>query len=581
MTQQLDLFTVDLQDGQRCALQSVTTRGGVTEYVFSLRWTPENAGRNDIFTFSWSTPMTGIMYQWTPSCGLSRNISADWAAGFPAMISKSAPLCSFYDGEGVNHYTWALSECQKLTSIQNGVIEENGCLRCRFTLGTFQFTNRYETTLTLRVDTRNIPLYEAVSSAAAWWEQDLGMTPAEVPAAAREPAYSFWYSYHQDMTDREVEEECRRAKALGFHVCIIDDGWQTEDNSRGYAYCGDWEPAPSKFPDMAAHVERVHQIGMKYVIWYSVVFVGYKSKNFDRFQDKLLRRIDGLNTGVLDPRYREVREFLLDIYKTALRDWNLDGFKLDFIDTWSDQPGDAPYNENMDIPSLQDAVQVFMTTVMQELKAIKPDILLEFRQGYIGPLMKTFGNMFRVGDCPNDYLSNRVGVLDLRMMMGRQAVHSDMLMWHRDEDAEKDALQIISIMFGVMQYSARLDNITPRVEKMSKFWLDFLNTHRYTRLDGALRVYDAHQLYTWAQSVSEEECIAAVYANEKCIHPEPMDTVWIANGSGANRVLAELQGHYQVTIFNCCGETQQKFDLDFQGITTLAVPEGGIAMLRK
>ena len=33
----------------------------------------------------------------------------------------------------------------------------------------------------------------------------------------------------------------------------------------------------------------------------------------------------------------------------------------------------------MDIPSLQDAVYIFMTTVMEELKKIKPDILLEFR----------------------------------------------------------------------------------------------------------------------------------------------------------------------------------------------------------
>ena len=580
MQQQLDIFTLDLQDGQRCALQGIRSTNGVTEYEFKLQWTEENAAADDKFVISWSTPEVGMMYKWAPSTGLCRNFIADWGGGFQSMVSHGAPVYCAFDGNTINHYCWALSECQKMTMVKSGIIEESGDLLCEFTLGTSQFTGEFETRLILRVDQRQLPIYEVLGNVAAWWEA-LGMSPAFVPPAAKEPCYSFWYSYHQDMTDKEVEAECRRAKDLGFDVCIIDDGWQTEDNSRGYGYCGDWEPAPSKFPDMAAHVAEVHKIGMKYVIWYSVPFMGYYSKHYDHFKDMLLRKNDRLNTGVLDPRYKEVRDFLVGIYKKALVDWNLDGFKLDFIDTWRDDPENAPYNENMDIPSLQNAVQVFMTTVMQELKAIKPDILLEFRQGYIGPHMRTFGNMFRVGDCPGDYLSNRVGVFDLRMLMGNSAVHSDMLMWHKDESAELDALQIISIMFGVMQYSARLDIQTPRVKKMSKFWLDFLASHKNVLLEGKLRSYDPHMLYTWAQASADNTCIAAVYAGDKCICPEPLDTIHIANGSTASRVLVELEGQYHVTILNCCGEEVETGSRDFHGINILNIPVGGMAILKK
>lgn len=580
MKQELDIFTIDLQDGQHCSLQSIHEANGVTEYEFHLRWTAENAAADHKFVISWSTPEVGMMHKWTPSCGLCRNFIADWGGGFQSMTSHSAPLYCAFDGNNLNHYCWSLSECQKMTMIKSGIIEENGNLLCQFSLGTGQYTNQYEATITLRVDQRQIPLYDTVADVAAWWES-LGMTPAFVPAAAKEPCYSFWYSYHQNMTDKDVEAECRRAKELGFDVCIIDDGWQTEDNSRGYGFCGDWKPAPSKFPDMASHVAEVHKIGMKYVIWYSVPFVGYYSEHYDHFKSMLLRKDDRLNTGVLDPRYQEVRDFLVNIYKTALVNWNLDGFKLDFIDTWRDDPGNAPYSDGMDIPSLQNAVQLFMTTVMQELKAIKPDILLEFRQGYIGPHMRTFGNMFRVGDCPGDYTSNRVGVFDLRMLMGNSAVHSDMLMWHKDESAELDALQIISIMFGVMQYSARLDIQTPRVKKMSKFWLDFLASHKNVLLEGKLRSYDAHQLYTWAQATADNTCIAAVYAGDKCIQPEALDTVYIANGSTVNRVLAELEGRYQVTVLNCCGEETEYAVRDFRGINILNIPVGGMAILNR
>ena len=55
--------------------------------------------------------------------------------------------------------------------------------------------------------------------------------------------------------------------AIGFGTLIMDDGWQTADTGRDYPYCGDWEPEPSKFPDMPANVERVHELGLSCVLW--------------------------------------------------------------------------------------------------------------------------------------------------------------------------------------------------------------------------------------------------------------------------------------------------------------------------
>ncbi|MFR3321805.1 MAG: hypothetical protein ACLTSZ_12575 [Lachnospiraceae bacterium] len=60
-----------------------------------------------------------------------------------------------------------------------------------------------------------------------------------------------------------MEEESRRAAQLGLSAVIVDDGWQTEDNNRGYAYCGDWEPSRQKFPDFAGHVANVQAMGLK------------------------------------------------------------------------------------------------------------------------------------------------------------------------------------------------------------------------------------------------------------------------------------------------------------------------------
>lgn len=369
------------------------------------------------------------------------------------MISSSAPLDSFYDGNSVNKYTWALSECAKLIYYNSGAYEETGELECKFELSVKQYTNLSSARIAIRIDRRNIPMCEAVKSVSQWWTEECNMESAYVPETAKDSVYSFWYSYHQKLSAKAIEDECKRAKEVGFDVCIVDDGWQTDDSNKGYAYCGDWENAQSKIPDMAAHVKAVHDIGLKYILWYSVPFMGSKAKRYAEFKNMTLCPPEGNSAAVLDPRYKKVRDYLIDIYKTALIEWDLDGFKLDFIDEWREyEKGIPPYNPDMDIPVLYDAVDKFMSDVMNELKSIKGDIMIEFRQKYIGPNMRKYGNMFRVADCPNDILSNRAGVLDLRMIMGNSAVHSDMLMWHKDETPERAALQIISVLFGVMSH---------------------------------------------------------------------------------------------------------------------------------
>lgn len=577
-----DIFNINICDGQKAELIEKKENNNITEYTFKLTWTEENAKNNDEFVFNWSVPMTGIMYGWHAKRRTNHYIDPNWCGPVSHMISNGAPLHSYYDGHGVNKYTVALSEAKMLTCIRNGVIEESGNLQLEIHLATQQYTNKFETELTLRIDERQIPKYQAIQDVSKWWE-DIGITPTDVPAAAKEPCYSFWYSYHQDINEKNVEEECKRAKELGFNVCIIDDGWQTDDNSRGYAYCGDWEPAPKKFPDMAAHVKRVHDIGMKYILWYSVPFVGFYSKSYEIFKDKFLRKNHREKEYVLDPRYKEVRDYLIEKYKKALTEWDLDGFKLDFIDCWDDRDENAPYNEKMDIPSLQDAVDVFMTSVISALKEIKPDILIEFRQSYVGPHMRRFGNMFRVGDCPYDYIENRMCSIDMRHFMGNSAVHSDMLMWHKDEPAENAALQIIGIIFAVMQYSARLDNISERTKKMSKFWLDFMKKKKDVLLEGELRSYDPHMSYTWAESVKGDESVVAVYAEDKCIKPELRKTSYILNGTSSGRVLCEITGSYGIEILNCCGEKVGEHGVRNaeNEIAAINIPVGGMAVVSK
>lgn len=193
----------------------------------------------------------------------------------------------------------------------------------------------------------------------------------EVPDAAREPVYSFWYSWHQDINASIVEEEAERAAKMGFDTIIVDDGWQTGDNNRGYAFCGDWAPEPGKFPDFPEHIRRVHAMGIKYMLWFSVPFVGKNTGCWNRFSDKLLCYDERQQAGVLDLRYPEVREYLLAVYLKAVREWDLDGLKLDFIDEFYIREGTPVWKEGMDFRDIQEALDVFMTSVRETLRKEK------------------------------------------------------------------------------------------------------------------------------------------------------------------------------------------------------------------
>ena len=114
----------------------------------------------------------------------------------------------------------------------------------------------------------------------------------------------------------------------------------------------------------------------------------------------------------------EVREYLISTYERVVGEWGLDGVKLDFIDSFQlpdKDPAIADGYAGRDYRSLPDAVDRLMKDVLTRLKKINPDVLVEFRQHYMGPAILQYGNMMRCADCPADPTANRKRICDLRL----------------------------------------------------------------------------------------------------------------------------------------------------------------------
>lgn len=538
-------------------------------------------------SLQWSCPALDVQGMWHPAAERNRGLLPDWREGFTSRAAYSAPVLCLYGNRGNNVLCFACSDVLNPLQLQAGLHEETASFYCAVVLfgescSPFTFFE-----MDLRLDPRVIPYYEALAGVAGWWAGLDGCEPSSVPEIAREPMYSTWYSFHQQLNPQALEAESRIAAELGCKAIIVDDGWQTTDETRGYAYCGDWKNSPAKIADMNAHIARIHELGLKYLLWYAVPFIGKYSEAWIMFRDKLLYYSESFGAGIADPRFPEVREYLTSIYEQAVREWDLDGFKLDFIDSFRAESG-TPLSQGggRDTDSLPEAIDLLLGGIMLRLRQLKPDIMIEFRQNYTGPLMRKYGNMFRAGDCPNDAVENRIRTLDIRLLCGTTAAHADMLMWNPMETAEHAALQFINGLFAVPQISVRLVSLPKAHLEMLSFWLSFWREHRDVLLDGRLEPHHPELLYPLLISRTPQKWVFAAYQDTVIpIIGDMPELVLVVNGTLMSRLVMEFDrdsGPYELKVNDCRGLVVTDIAAVWsKGVYAVDVPPAGVISIRR
>lgn len=562
------------------AVEFIKETDGVLFFKFSYKTSKVEVPQK--VTVKFSFPSRGTYSFWNPVLLLSRGLAPhcvyNKGAVCESRMAFGAPVQSTILQDGKNNITVALSDAKTPTEIVSVIDESNSNLSFSISFFTIPIgkINSYEAII--RIDTRDVPYFKSITDSAKWWESDCGYAPCAVPSAAKEAIYSSWYTFHQDLHPEELLNQCKIAKSLGMNTIIVDDGWQTDDSAGGYKYCGDWALAPSKIPDMKALVDAVHSVGMKFMLWYSVPFIGKESSLWSKFSDMVL---DEGEHGwcCLDPRYKKVRDYLIETYKRGALEWGLDGFKLDFIDSFRLTKISMNDDPRRDFVSLEDAVHKLLIDVTATLREINPDMLFEFRQSYIGPAVRMFGNMIRVNDCPADSLINHNNIADLRLTSGKTAVHGDMLMWDKNASAEIAAKQLIAVLYGVPQISVDLTDIPERHFKMLKFYLDFWNKNRDALIDGKFIPLNPECNYSTFIGKTDAKTVATCYNTNLLSLNELSRETYIVNGTGKCGIVLSLSQCISAAaeIYDCTGELVSTAPI--QSLTKLDIPVSGIAKI--
>lgn len=573
-------FTISSENKEIISsIDPVSCEGEVEVFRLKLRFA-EKVDPKKVF-IDWEENMVNMVSVWTGQMCSDTTIHQNW---WPTKASSSfcfgAPLLSVLGEDGMNSTTVAVADAKTPVDIKFWVRNVIGDYKVKFSIvffdGICDPIEEYETYI--RIDKRKIPYYESIQSVYPWWKE-MGWEIPPIPSAAEDPLYSSWYNFLQIPKQDALLDDLRIASELGFRTVILDDGWQTEGvENLNYSICGEWVVSKDRFYDFASFVKEVHKLGMKLMVWFAVPFIGHNSPLHEKFKGRYLSNWG--KTSILDPRYPEVREYIKGTYKRILREYDIDGFKLDYIDQFHSGSLTAEYGGDMDTVTIGAAAERLLQEIVAELNEIKPNLLFEYRQNYIGPAINRFGNMLRVGDCAYDANINRRELVKLRLLGYPVAVHSDMLFWSPEESITLCARQLLNIMFSVPQISVLLVKSTSEQKDLVRNFLSYWTANRETILHGKFRPLHPEFDYTEVSAEGEDKIISVLYDDLPYTYDGKDTDVFCAGERGGLIFENPTDAMLSVEIFDCLGNLTQSVACGARSIIRLNVPKMGLAKIR-
>jgi alpha-galactosidase len=148
------------------------------------------------------------------------------------------------------------------------------------------------------------------------------------------PIWCSWYQYYSGVTEADVIANVAAMDALRIPVGVV----QIDD---GYEACpGDWLTPSARFPGLPGLVGRIRDAGRRAGIWIAPWLAGRSSELFEAHPDWMVRQagtgepvyagtVCRDSCAALDLTHPEAAGYLRDVL-TALRDWGVDYFKIDF-----------------------------------------------------------------------------------------------------------------------------------------------------------------------------------------------------------------------------------------------------------
>ncbi len=428
---------------------------------------------------------------------------------------------------------------------------------------------------TVQLSTRRVPWQETLKGYREFVDRAWPQPRLPVPDSAFEPIFCTWYAILHDVTQDWVLENAYLASRLGFKTWITDYGWfldQAHDPNIG-EFAGDWQPSLRRFPDFAGHVAQVQKMGLRYLLWVAPAMVGKQSQAAQEHAG-LLQQTPGVQFDCLSPWKAQSGAIIAAHLERLLKDYGLDGFKLDFLETID--PHQVP--SDPDYQTAGEGLYAILSQALDRLQAIRPDLLIEFRNSYANLATRRFANLYRATDTPFNAADNRWQVAMLRLLAPDRAVALDPLCWSQDTSQEDLAVTLINGLCGVPMISVDLAACPLDHLNVLRYWIEFYNKHRSTLAHGEFLPEFQHNTLPLVRFIGKNERILALYEDYPLtLDVKEGDDVWVLNAS--TRPYVDIlpdksEGTWPVNVWDKFGVSVYTKVLAFP-LSRLEVPVGG------
>ncbi len=408
---------------------------------------------------------------------------------------------------------------------------------------------------------------DAIRRFMTFCREKQGIEALPTPEWAREPVWCSWYSHLYLLTQPDVEAQIPHLKKLGIRTIVIDASWfQLKNTDTGATWeSGDYRMNETFFPDFRGLARRVHAEGMRIMLWCAPLFVGEHAK-----KRKLLAPYctwDGTTrTIILCPFCEESKAHARELAERMMRDYDLDGLKLDFMDQLN-TPCVDPAHDHGD-GNHGAAMIEFMRALRDAILGVKPDAAIEYRISYSNLTTLPFANCHRGNDAPYDadYMRRENSYLRL-FCEYPSAVWSDYAYWHAQEKPENISLMLGGQIFsgGVPTLSIDFTKCTDKERQLVARWMKFYRLHRDTLAKAELTVHSADSVLsvTSLQNAAQGEAfvlLAGQHIPETIALKPKIRRAWILNAS------AQKAGHVTLTA----GKASTRIQLAGSGLVAVA-----------
>ena len=162
-------FTTSTENEIESEALSLKSGGEIIE--LDLKIVFKNDTSPNVFKINWEEAQVDMIGIFTAKDWFTKHITPDWSKRCAdSRLASGMPLLSVYSKSDENRMTVSLSDPKSPTSILAGVVEETGEISFEIDLFSQKCSKMKEYQITIRIDRRTVPFYQAIKDTKLWWE---------------------------------------------------------------------------------------------------------------------------------------------------------------------------------------------------------------------------------------------------------------------------------------------------------------------------------------------------------------------------------------------------------------------------